>query len=183
MDLGQQLFAHNRTNYGALKVTLQQFYLPDGQSTQLKGVPADVVLPSITAKMDIAEGDLKYALEHDTVNAAKHDLYSMVPADLLQNLRKQSEERVAKDEEFADLLRRVSLYISQKDQNTLSLEENAFMARRKELDASKEEEEEHMETQLSSEVVYDDNFYNREVINITHDYIEGLRKQNLAKAN
>jgi carboxyl-terminal processing protease len=183
MDLGQQLFAHNRANYGALKVTLQQFYLPDGQSTQLKGVPADIVLPSITAKMDIAEGDLKYALEHDAVSAAKHDLYSMVPADLLQNMRKQSEERVAKDEEFADLLRRVALYVSQKEQNALSLQETAFMERRKELDASKEEEEEHLEAQLSNEVVFQDNFYNREVISITYDYIEGLRKQNLAKAN
>ena len=65
MDLGQQLFRNNRANFGALKVTLQQFYLPDGESTQRKGVAADVVLPSITAKMDIGESDLKYALEHD----------------------------------------------------------------------------------------------------------------------
>lgn len=182
MDLGQQLFAHNRANYGALKVTLQQFYLPDGQSTQLKGVPADIVLPSITAKMDVAEGDLKYALEHDVVNAAKHDVYSMVPADLLGDLRKRSEERVAKDTEFTDLLRRIASYVTQKEQDSISLEENAFMARRKELDAQKEEEEEHLEAQLSDEVIYRDNFYNREILNITHDYIEGLQKQNLAKA-
>ena len=67
MNLGQRLFGNNRQNYGALKVTLQQFYLPDGQSTQLKGVLSDVILPSLTAKMDVGEGDLKYALEHDTV--------------------------------------------------------------------------------------------------------------------
>ena len=183
MDLGQQLFKHDRANYGALKVTLQQFYLPDGQSTQLKGVAADIVLPSITAKMDIAEGDLKYALEHDAVNAAKHTVYSMVPADLLGNLRKRSEERVAKDTEFADLLRRINSYVNQKEQASISLEENTFMARRKELNAQKEEEEEHLEAQIGNEVIFRDNFYNREAINITHDYIEGLRKQNLAKAD
>ncbi len=182
MDLGRQLFAHNRTNYGALKVTLQQFYLPDGESTQREGVAADIILPSITSKMDIAEGDLKYALEHDTVNAAKHDIYSMVPADLLGNLRKRSAQRVEQDSEFQDLIRRIDTYIEQKEQNAISLEENAFMARRKELNAQKEEEEEHLETQLSDEVIYDDNYYNREVLNITHDYIEGLLKQNLAKA-
>ena len=182
MDLGQQLFRTNRANYGALKVTLQQFYLPDGQSTQRKGVAADIILPSITAKMDIAEGDLKYALDHDAVNAAKHELYSMVPADLLGNLRKRSEERVSKDTEFADLLRRISSYVGQKEQNTISLEENAFMARRKELNSQKEEEEEHLEAQVGNEEIYKDNFYNREVFNIVHDYIEGLRKQNLAKA-
>ncbi|MFK8115374.1 MAG: carboxy terminal-processing peptidase [Rubripirellula sp.] len=183
MDLGQQMFRNNRANFGALKVTLQQFYLPDGQSTQRKGVLADVVLPSITAKMDIGEGDLKYALEHDTVPASRHDLYSMVPADLLGSIRNRSSERVGKDDEFKDLLRRVALYVSQKEQDTVSLEESAFMARRKELDSQKEEEDEHMDAQLETEVIYRDNFYNQEIINIAHDYIEGLRKQNLAKAD
>jgi carboxyl-terminal processing protease len=182
MDLGQQLFRNSRDNYGALKVTLQQFYLPDGQSTQQKGVAADIVLPSITAKMDVAEGDLKYALDHDTVEAARHNRYNMVPADLLGSLRQRSMTRVGSDEEFKDLLRRVESYVSQKEQNTVSLEESAFMARRKELDAQKEEEEEQLEQQLGNEVIYRDSYYNREVINIAHDYIEGLRKQNLAKA-
>lgn len=183
MDISQQLFRNDRLKYGALKVTLQQFYLPDGQSTQRKGVAADVVLPSITAKMDVAEGDLKYALDHDAVNAKKHDVYNMVPPDLLGQLRKRSEERVVLDTEFTDLLRRISFYVSQKEQNAISLEESSFMARRKEMNAQKEEEEEQLEAQVGNEVIFLDNFYNREVINITHDYIEGLRKQNLAKAN
>ncbi len=182
MDLGQQLFLNNRENYGALKVTLQQFYLPDGQSTQRKGVTADVVLPSITAKMDIGEADLKYALEHDKVEAARHEVYSMVPPDLIGQLRMRSVSRIEKDTEFADLIRRVELYASQKEQDSVSLKESDFMARRKQLDAQKEDEAEQLERQLGDEVIYRDDFYNREVINIVHDYIEGLRKQNLAKA-
>jgi carboxyl-terminal processing protease len=182
MDLGRQLFRTQRENYGALKVTLQQFYLPDGQSTQRNGVPADVVLPSITAKMDIGEGDLQYALEHDTVKAARHDIYSMVPPDLLGAIRQRSMKRVSEDEEFQDLLRRVASYVDQKEQNEVSLEEVAFFDRRKELDAQKEEEEEQVEAQIGSEKIYRDNFYNKEVLNIAHDYIDSLRKQNLAKA-
>ena len=182
MDLGQQMFRNNRMNYGALKVTLQQFYLPDGDSTQRKGVAADIVLPSITAKMDIGEADLKYALEHDKVNPARHDVYGMVPPDLIGQLRQASMNRVEKDGEFADLLRRVELYVSQKELNSVSLNEAEFMARRKQLDAQKEEEEEELDRQLNTDVIYRDNFYNREVINIAHEYIEGLRKQNLAKA-
>jgi carboxyl-terminal processing protease len=182
MDVGQQLFGNDRQNWGALKVTLQQFYLPDGQSTQREGVAADIVIPSIIAKMDIGEADLKYALDHDTVKAARHDLYSMVPADLLGTIRQRSVERVAKDDEFADLLRRVDLYVSQKELDTVSIQEEEFMARRKELDAQKEEEDEEIDQQIGSEVIYRDGYYNREVINIAHDYIEGLRKQNLAKA-
>ncbi|MCG8651756.1 MAG: carboxy terminal-processing peptidase, partial [Pirellulales bacterium] len=182
MDISQQLFGHNRENYGALKVTLQQFYLPDGESTQRKGVAADVILPSITAKMDISEGDLDYALEHDTVSAARHDVYSMVPPDLLGRLRQRSMARVEKDSEFADLLRRIELYVNQKEQDHVSLKEDEFFARRKELDAQKQDEEEALERQMGSEVIYRDNFYNREVINIVHDYIDGLRQQNLARA-
>ncbi|WP_145178386.1 carboxy terminal-processing peptidase [Rubripirellula lacrimiformis] len=183
MDLGQQLFRNNRANFGALKVTLQQFYLPDGESTQLKGVLADVILPSITSKMDVSEGDLKFALEHDRVKAARHSVYNMKPADLIGSLRQRSMTRIAADKEFGDLLRRIELYVSQKEQNTVSLDEEQFMARRKELDSQKEEEEETLETQLSAEEIYRDNFYNREVMNVTHDYVDGLRKQNLAQLN
>ena len=182
MNLGQRLFGNNRQNYGALKVTLQQFYLPDGESTQLKGVLSDIILPSLTSKMDVGEGDLKYALEHDTVPVARHNLYSMVPNNLLDQLRKKSAARVEQDEEFTDLLRRVELYVTQKDQEAVSLEEEAFLARRKELDSQKEEEEE-LEQQIEDAVIFRDNYYNTEVMNIMADYIDGLRKENLAVAN
>ncbi|MGB7345875.1 MAG: carboxy terminal-processing peptidase [Pirellulaceae bacterium] len=182
MDIGQQLFRNGRENYGALKVTLQQFYLPDGQSTQLRGVLADLVLPSITQKMDVGEGDLKYALEHDRVNVARHDVYSMVPADLLGQLRSSSQQRVSADKEFVDLIRRINLYVSQKEQSTVSLNEQKFMERRAELDAQKEDEKKGEELQKAEDVIFRDTFYNREVINVAHEYIDGLRKQNLAKA-
>ena len=182
MDLGQQLFAHNRANYGALKVTLQQFYLPDGESTQRKGVTADVILPSITSKMDVAEGDLQYALEHDVVKAAKHSVYNMVPAELLDELRVRSEQRVTKDDDFTDLLRRIGSYVAQKDEDSVPLEEASFIARRKELESQNKDEEEDLVAQMTDGVVYRDGFYNREVLNIVHDYIDGLRKKNLDDA-
>ncbi len=183
MDLGQTLFGNNRANFGALKVTLQQFYLPDGESTQLDGVPADVILPSIVAKMDVGEGDLEYALKHDRVKPARHSVYNMKPADLMGSIRQRSMARVAESEDFKDLLRRIEIYVSQKELNTVSLDEEEFMARRKELDAQKEEEDEIVDTQLTGEEIFVDNYYTQEVFNVTHDYIDGLRKQNLAKAN
>lgn len=182
MDLGQQLFAHNRANYGALKVTLQQFYLPDGQSTQRKGVAADIVLPSISSKMDVAEGDLQYALEHDVVEGAKHSVYNMVPVDLLDDLRSRSEKRVTSDDEFADLLRRINSYVEQKEEDSVSLQESAFIARRKELESQNKDEEKELIEQMNDGVVYRDGFYNREIMNIVHDYINGLREKKLDNA-
>ena len=111
-----------------------------------------------------------------------HNLYSMVPSALVDDLRKKSAKRVEEDEDFADLLRRVEIYVDQKDQDTVSLEEESFMARRKELDSQKEEEEE-LEQQIEDAVIFRDNYYNTEVMNIVADYIDGLRKENLAKAN
>ncbi|MEM6472848.1 MAG: carboxy terminal-processing peptidase, partial [Planctomycetota bacterium] len=181
MDLGQKLFLNGRQNYGALKVTLQQFYLPDGASTQREGVQADIVLPSLTQKMDVAEGDLKYALGSDRISEAEHDVYDLVPAPLLSELRKKSEQRVQKDEEFVDLLRRIELFVKQKEEDTVPLEETAFMNRRKELDAQQEEEKEELDQQTDQEV-FRDTFYNREVLNIASDYIEGLRRQKLVQA-
>lgn len=182
MDLGQQLFRNNRANYGALKVTLQQFYLPDGESTQLAGVAADIVLPSITAKMDVSESDLKFALPNDRVKPAKHENYNMVPADLIGQLRNDSMGRISQEKEFTELLKRIELYVQQKEQASISLKEDEFMARRKELDAQKEEEEKELEAEVGAQEVYRDYFYNREVLNIAHQYIDGLKKQNLAVA-
>ena len=182
MDIGQQLFRTRRQNFGALKVTLQQFYLPDGDSTQRVGVAADVVLPSITAHMDIGEGDLKYALEHDSVARVEHQVYKMVPPDLLGQLRRNSESRVKQDTEFADLIRRTELYLAQKERDTASLDETEFMKRRKELESAQEDEEDELADQLSTEIIYRDNYYNREVLNIVHEYVDGLHQQNLARA-
>jgi len=183
MDLGREMFRNDRTNFGALKVTLQQFYLPGGDSTQLNGVAADVILPSITSVMDISESDLDFALPHDRVAAVRHQDYNMVPANLLETLRDASTDRVGADKEFLDLLRRKDLYVSQKQEKTISLLEEDFVARRKQLDSQKEEEKEGLEEELATDIVYRDTYYNREVMNIARDYIRGLRDQNLATAS
>lgn len=181
VDLGERLFRNKRNNYGALKVTLQQFYLPDGESTQLKGVPADVTLPSLTAQMDIGEDDLKYALEFDRVPASRHSVYNMTPPAIINTLRQQSMLRVSNDEDFLDLTRRIGLFLEQKKNKRISLNEEKFMARREQLNARKEEEDKILEQQLGAEDVYNDYFYNNEVLNVTADYINQLSQRGLAR--
>jgi len=182
MDLGRELFNRDSENLGALKVTLQQFYLPDGDSTQRSGVAADVILPSISADMDVSEADLDFALAHDRVKRADHRVYNMVPGNLITTLRENSIERVAKDTEFMELMRRRELYVRAKSEKTLSLKEDEFMARRKEMDAQKEAEKEELESEKTTDVVFRDTYYNREAVNVTSDYVLGLREHNLAKA-
>ena len=51
----------------ASKITIKQFYLPGGSSTQLKGVPSDIVLPSVNEFLPIGESDLPHALAWDEI--------------------------------------------------------------------------------------------------------------------
>ncbi len=88
LDVNQPLFgASAKKSYGALKVTIQQFYLPDGKSTQREGVAADVVLPSLLAFADISEADLDYALPVDQVRAQSHVDYGMVNPNMRMELQ------------------------------------------------------------------------------------------------
>jgi hypothetical protein len=89
----------------------------------LAGVAADVILPSITSVMDIGESDLDFALPHDRVPTLRHQMYNMVPAELVTSMRQRTTDRVGKDSEFLDLLRRKELYVTQKEEKTISLVE------------------------------------------------------------
>lgn len=56
---------------GAAKVTTGMFFLPSGASTQLEGVQADVLVPSLMNGFDVGERDLDYALEPQRVESFK----------------------------------------------------------------------------------------------------------------
>ncbi len=70
LDLGQTLYRRPNA-LGALKITTQQFYRPDGDSTQKRGVLADIELPSLTTHLDVGEADLDYPVDFDKVDAAQ----------------------------------------------------------------------------------------------------------------
>lgn len=178
MDLAPYMFGPTaKKSYGALKLTIQQFYLPDGRSTQLEGVSADVILPSITAKLDISESDLDYPLPVDKVPARQHKNYRMVDSPMKVMLQQAADQRIAKNSEFEKLLSKIDAYVKQKDDKTISLKESDFNARRKELNSEKEEDEQ-IEAKAERSKVYNPSFYNKEVLNVARDYVEALKISN-----
>ena len=124
----QQLFELSRLlfpdapNMGALKLTIQQFYRPDGDSTQNRGVVSDVELPSrLSYWEDISEASLDYAMEFDQVQPLPHLRYHEVDPQMVQELRKRSEQRIAKSEFFVDEQRKIERFIErQKGRNRLA---------------------------------------------------------------
>ena len=178
MDLAPYMFGPTaKKSYGALKLTIQQFYLPDGRSTQLEGVASDVILPSITAKLDISESDLDYALSADKVPPRPHKNYKMVDSTMKVMLQQAADQRIAKNSEFEKLLSKIDAYVKQKDDKTISLKESDFNARRKELNSEKEEDEQ-VEAKAERSKIYNPSFYNKEVLNVAKDYAEALKISN-----
>jgi carboxyl-terminal processing protease len=181
LKLGDYIFKiPNPPNLGALKITMQQFYRPNGDSTQKRGVLADIVLPSLSSHMDVAEGDLDYALEFDRVPAAQYEKLSLVSPELLTTLRANSQTRRQASEKFAQREKEIQRYVEQKSRETVSLNEKVFFADRAEFDADKEDEKQFDELNNGAEEVVKRDYYFDEVLAVTRDYVEQLRAKRVA---
>lgn len=101
---------------GAAKLTIQKFYLPNGASTQKKGVVPDISLPSIEDYLPIGEADLPHALMWDEIRPTN---FEGQPLDrsFLQPLLQASQERQNQLEEFSFLKRNIDWFREQQERN------------------------------------------------------------------
>ena len=180
-ELGRTIAPLNPPNFGALKMTIQQFYRPGGDSTQNQGVVSDVELPSRTTYWDVGESDLKYALKFDRVLPLPHDNYRNASAQLIQELRARSEGRVANAEYFQKELKAIDRYKERKQDPTVTLNREKFLAERKELNTETDQEEMFDEIQSGDSDIFPDTPYNKELVAIALDYLELLGDQRLAQ--
>jgi carboxyl-terminal processing protease len=105
---------------GAVKLTIQKFYLPDGESTQLRGVVPDIILPSIDDYLPIGEAELPRALAWDEIKAAPFDGGPLAPP-VFEPLKTASLERQKSFEEFTYLNKSIDWFKTRQAQKTLSL--------------------------------------------------------------
>ena len=120
---------------GALKLTIKKFFRPSGESTQLKGVIPDIVLPSVANESkDIGESALDNPLPWDTIPSAKFDHYNLVEP-YLTDLRRRSAERVAADKEFAYVREDIELFKKRQADKTLSLNQKQRLKEQEEAEA------------------------------------------------
>jgi carboxyl-terminal processing protease len=156
---------------------MQQFYRPNGDSTQNRGVLADVDLPSLTSQLDVGESSLDYALKFDRVAAVPYRTNDLVNGPLLTQLRTLSEGRRKGSKEWNKVLQNITRYTAQKKRKRVPLNEQKFMAERAELNADKEEEKELDELNNPSGPVFKfkRDYYDDEVLNVTVDYLQMLK--------
>ena len=171
LDLGQRLFGRlpNAPQLGALKITEQQFYRPDGDSTQNRGVLADVELPSITSQLD-GESSLDFAMKFDHVDPVPYHKYNYVDNRIVEHLRGLSAERRKDSKDFQKVGREIERFNEQKKSKRISLNKEKFIADKADLSAEKQEEKELEELNDPTRPVVKRDYYFNEVLAITTDY-------------
>ncbi len=112
--------AFSPSKTGAAKFTIQKYYLPSGDSTQLKGVIPDIILPSIDDYLPIGEADLPHALVWDKIPTSFFD-GAPLDAKALAPLREASAQRQSELPEFAYLKKNVDWFKDRQAQKQVSL--------------------------------------------------------------
>ena len=163
------------SKHGALKITTAQFYRPNGDSTQKRGVLSDLVLPSITDNMEgIAEADLDFPVEFDRIRRAAFSPVTMINDTMISDLRSKSAARIESSEDFVKLNKKITKYVEQKKLKMISLNAEKYKARREELNAD-EEDKSLIEDRLDNDEGIERDFYLDEVLGITSDYMDLLK--------
>lgn len=180
----------NQQQRGALKLTINQFYRVNGDSTQNRGVTSDVVLPSLIDHMDLGESFLDNALAFDQIAPAAYRSVDLVNENLVKMLQQRSKKRVAADPEFQKNEKEIERYVSRKNRKTITLNESKLRAEREEdksdEDKKKEDEEKDKDKddpnkEKEEGPVFPESFYNDEILSISLDYIDLLNGRKTAK--
>ena len=110
------------------KITIGKYYLPDGSSTQLRGVLSDISLPSISDFLPIRESDLEHPLSWDNIDGSPitttellTEHYPYLESNLIEVLNERSKARRQSLEEFHYLTESIDTFKERYDRNTLPL--------------------------------------------------------------
>ena len=167
---------------GSVKLTINQFYRVNGDSTQNRGVESDVVLPSLIDHMDLGESFLDNALAFDHINPTPQAQLKYASPQIITALKANSQQRVAAEPKFQQTLKDIDRYLARKNRKSVSLNEETLRAERDDDKAAKEvekEEEEH-ETKADTAPVFAKTEYNDELLHVASDYVSLLKAQKTA---
>ena len=153
-NMGMSLFKKN-DRLGATKITIQKFYLPNGDSTQNHGVHSDIVIPSINEYLELGESDLDNALVWDSIDALQWNAAdtrfqgrALVDRSLIDSLRRRSRIRQDALPEFSYLDRNLAWFKAKQEETEVSLNLSS-RRQQKQRDISFKESMEKMRKELN----------------------------------
>ena len=171
--------------YGALKVTIAQFYRVSGWSTQNRGVETSLVLPSLYNARDIGESTLDNALPWRSIDQVSYRVNGNLKK-VLPKLKQLSENRIANSEFFQKVKEDVQEYLTTikplKYTSILKMQEDDLRRktqRDQELESASEkaDEDNSDDTEIEEEkkeIQLDE--YMKESLGILSDYIKLQKK-------
>ncbi|HAS64294.1 MAG TPA: carboxy terminal-processing peptidase [Vibrio sp.] len=108
---------------GYVQYTIQKFYRIDGGSTQNKGVVPDIAYPTPIDPAETGESVEDNALPWDSIEKADYKQLQRND-EIISQLDKQHQVRIANDLEFSFIADDIARYKAEKEDNSLSLNEN-----------------------------------------------------------
>ncbi len=127
--------------YGHVKLTIAQFFLPGGSSTQNRGVVPDIAFPVTVDASEFGESTYDNALEWRQIAAVPHERYGDF-APLLPRLEALHAERVKQDLEFKWWRDDVAEFRAEREKNYVSLNEAERRAERDQDEAKRRQRQE-----------------------------------------
>lgn len=115
--------------YGHVKLTIAQFFLPGGSSTQNRGIVPDLAFPVTVDASEFGESTYDNALEWRQIAAVPHQRYGDFTP-LLPKLKALHDQRVAQDHEFRWWSEDVAEFRAEREKKYVSLNEAERRAER-----------------------------------------------------
>lgn len=177
VNIGEQARRREKPkNRGALKLTIQQFFRANGDSTQINGVAPHVHLPSLRDSMDVGEGKMDNALKFEKVEPLVHDEWNRTADDLVAAVNARSAERRKENAGFQKLETRIKQYLDRKAKHQIPLEEAKFKAEfipddEEKAAEEKEKKDKRLKKKYNEREVWISDFYNDEILKIVGDYL------------
>jgi carboxyl-terminal processing protease len=129
IDLDRMTGGGSNDPLGVMKLTIQQFFLVDGESTQWKGVQPDIVLPDPASHVESGERYLDHAIPWSKVEPLPATPWP-APKWNRERLFTASQERQAKEEAFAKIRARGEYLGARREQTLVALQREAWRAQR-----------------------------------------------------
>lgn len=114
---------------GVLKLTIQQYFRVDGDSTQWRGVVPDIVLPDPIAHVEAGERFYEHSIPWSEIDALKYKAWKKSKWDV-DTLVAKSTKRRTRHPIFAKIDARASFLAARADDTIVPLERGAWLARR-----------------------------------------------------
>ena len=183
-----------RLGLGSIRVTVGLFFIPNGFSTQLKGVTSDIRFPSIFSNDEIGEKNLDYVLPEKKIpsfisgsayTTKNGEKWTPVTDQLISFLKKNSLKRIKENKKFQEIKKDLLEIESKKRKGYITTIAQIFDQAKKEEDEKENQEEE--EEDSVEEAVMRKKYMERpdvqEAVSVAIDQVKWEKNPSLVQKN